>query len=81
MFEFLTIASLAFSCDPSLGFCVELPAGGKIKDIVVIGVQSTHVCLLNEGRSEQFLRLVQNPQGWLVQHGPNIRSCSQTPAS
>ena len=81
MFEFLTVASLAFSCDPSLGFCVRVPAGEKISNIAVVGVQSTDVCLKNEGRNEQFLRLLPNSQGWRVELGPDIRRCQDTPIS
>ena len=81
MFEFLTIASLAFGCDPSIGFCVRVPAGGRISNIAVIGVQSTEVCLKNETGNQQFLRLVQNSQGWRVETSPGIRECQETPTS
>jgi hypothetical protein len=81
LFEFLTIASLAFGCDSSLGFCVRVPAGGKISNIAVVGVQSTDVCLKNEGRNQQFLRLLPHSQGWRVELGPDIRGCQDTPVS
>jgi len=79
MFEFLTITSLAFSCDPSLGFCVRVSAGEKISNIAVVGVQSTAVCLKNEGTTDQFLRLSPNSQGWRVELGPDIRRCQDAP--
>jgi len=69
LFEFLTIASLALSCDSSDGFCVREPAGGNIRNIVVTGVRSTAVCLRNESTSEQFLRLLPNSKGWRVELG------------
>ena len=75
LFEFLTIASLALSCDASDGFCVRVPAGGNIRNIVVTGVRSTAVCLRNESTSEQFLRLLPNSKGWRVELGPDIRQC------
>ena len=81
MFEFLTIAALASGCDPSAGFCVRVPAGGKISNIVVTGVQSTDVCLRNEAGNQQFLRLSPNPGGWRVEIGPGIRECAAAPAS
>jgi hypothetical protein len=81
LFEFLTIAALASGCDPSIGFCVRVPAGGKISNIVVVGVQSTDVCLKNEAGHQQFLRLLPNPQGWRVEIGPGIRECQNTPTS
>jgi len=75
LFEFLTIASLALSCDASDGFCVRVPAGGNIRNIVVTGVRSTAVGLRNESTSEQFLRLLPNSKGWRVELGPDIRQC------
>jgi hypothetical protein len=81
MFEFLIVASLALSCNSSLGFCVQVPAGTKITHIGVTGVSSTEVCVSNEGTTLQFLRLSANSRGWLVEHGPSIRGCFEVPVS
>jgi hypothetical protein len=81
MFEFFTIAALAVGCDPSIGLCVRVPAGGKISNIVVVGVHSTDVCLKNETGDQQFLRLLPNSQDWRVEIGPGIRECRDTPTS
>jgi hypothetical protein len=81
LFEFLTIASLAFGCDPSTGFCVRVPAGMRISNIGVVGVQSTGVCLKNDTASQQYLKLLPNLQGWRVEIAPGIRECQQIPNS